>query len=191
VNAQKKYILDHHYHWKGVRCGQHRKVSSVFTKTFVSQFSRVIEIGARSGAFSMLLARSGVKVHAYESTKEKFKVKDTPKNLKPVFKDWISAEAEISKLIKSKGRTLVLCSGTRKEKEFRHLAQHLKTDDVIMVHSYGEDAKSYAKRAGALNWLYGQETSFGSVRTTVETEKLQKWEYDRFLAVLWGSFTRG
>lgn len=190
MNVPEQYIKDHHYHWKGIRSGQHKKISSVFTKTFMKQFAQVIELGAGRGALSMLLARSGVAVYAYEVDKECFKIKDAPKNLKVIFKNYNDCMDEISKLANKEGKTLILCDGGQKIKDFYAFARILKSEDVIMIHDYGEDTPSFREKANAISWCWGQEVSFSSIRGAVASEKLQKWEYDRFLAVLWGAFRR-
>ena len=190
MSRREQYIKETHYHWKGIHSGQHKRVSSVFSKTFLKKFSRIVELGAAQGAFSMLLAKNGADVHSYEKDADRFRMKTKPKNLKVILKNYNDIEDQVAKLIAKDGRTLVLCDGGSKLSDFSTFSKRLKPDDVIMIHDYGEDSDSFLSTAAAQNWLWGQEASFSSVRAAVETGKLQKWEYDRFLPVFWGAFRK-
>lgn len=190
MSVREKYILENHFHHKGIRSSQHKKASSVFNKTILKKFSRIIELGSGKGAFTMLLSKSGSDVIGYESSKEFFQASPIPKNVKVIFKDYNKEEISIKKQIQKKGKTLLLLDGGQKINDFHKFSKYLKKDDVIMIHDYGDDAETFRRKAEAINWLWGQEVKLKNIQPTIESIGLKKWEFDRFSTILWGAFIK-
>ena len=98
---------------------------------------------------------------------------------------------EINNLIKTHGKTLLLCDGGHKNEEFITYAKFLKPNDVIMLHDYAHDKEKYKETASKYGWPHGYESCFEVIKESVETNNLEMYLYDEFLDVLWGSFKKG
>jgi hypothetical protein len=102
-------------------------------------FIKIIEIGTDYAGLTNLLADSSISkytktIHTFDINPARF----VSYNDKIIFKncDIFSIEKELSELIQSPGRTLLLCDGGNKKKEFETFHQYLKVNDVIMAHDY-------------------------------------------------------
>lgn len=109
--------------------------------------ARIIEIGTDYGGLTNLLASleisKNINIHTFDICDSKFVSFDN----KIIFhhKDVFSIEGEIGRMIKSNGRTLLLCDGGNKKKEFEVFYKYLKTNDIIMAHDYAPTPEEFNK----------------------------------------------
>lgn len=119
-----------------------------------NSFSRIIEIGTDFGGLTNLLAdlniSKGIDIYTYDINPDRF----VSHNDKIIFsnEDVFSIEEKIADLISSEGRTLLLCDGGNKRKEFAVFHKFLKSGDVIMAHDYAPDDKTFTEKYVGKIW---------------------------------------
>lgn len=110
-----------------------------------TQLTRIIELGTGFGGLSILLALVGLEFITYD-------INDIRKN-RPLFDalniDFRKADVferidEIKELIQKPGKTLLICDGGNKPKEFKTFAPFLKPDDIIIAHDYRYDPDTWS-----------------------------------------------
>ena len=87
----------------------------------------------------------------------------------------------IGGLIRDGRRTLVLCDGGDKPKEFRLFAPFLKSNDIIMAHDWAATEEDYVRVKEARIW-YGWETKWEWIKEACESnhiEQIYQEEFDR------------
>lgn len=168
------------------------KVVDVF-KSILSDFNTIIEIGFHRGAFTLWLHRNkeeGTKLVAYDITFDPKQVNDDNIDFRQgdCFDERVINE--IQQLILNGGKTLVLCDGGFKDREFNLYSKFLKSNDVIMCHDYAHSTEDYSNITTSINWTTPAESRFDNIKGSVELYGLDKYEYDKFKNVLWGSFIK-
>lgn len=119
-----------------------------------NSFSRIIEIGTDFGGLTNLLAdlniSKGIDIYTYDINPDRF----VSHNDKIIFsnEDVFSIEEKIADLISSEGRTLLLCDGGNKRKEFAVFHKFLKSGDVIMAHDYAPNKITFKKEYFGKIW---------------------------------------
>jgi hypothetical protein len=97
---------------------------------------------------------------------------------------------EIQSLINTNGKTLILCDGGDKIKEFNLYSTFLKTGDVIMCHDYAHSIDEYYSIISLIDWETSHESDFQSIQESIKINNLKPYHYDMFKHVLWGSFIK-
>ena len=190
----------------GVDAAQMPSTDLVFLEV-IKDFDLIIEIGTDNGGFSVWLYNNKIPSAlflTYETEPLHVKI---PKNHE--INDYIrycdcfdpGVIDSISALIKARGKTLLLCDGGDKTKEFKLFSKLLKSGDVIMMHDFADspyESENYmsikSKLSSAGLWdgvgyeVY--ESSLAMVEACVESVGLEKYKYHDFLNVLWGSFIK-
>jgi len=111
-------------------------------------FKQIIELGTDYGGLTNLLADLPVsneaKIYTYDINPYRF----VSHNSKITFnvQDVFLVEKNISELIQAQGRTLLLCDGGNKKKEFETFYKYLKPHDIIMAHDYAPDEKIFQEK---------------------------------------------
>lgn len=185
---------DVHLYVNDVQSGQSKEVEPPFLK-IIKEFDTIIEIGTFTGAFTKWLytfKREDCELITFDITDENFKFHNNLNSkFKLVIKDCFSDKGKnlIINKIMNGGRTLLLCDGGNKNKEFNLFSKYLKREDVIMLHDYQEDSISYSAIQSELNWRYVAESSYREIEYSIKMNNLKKHLfYDEFKRVLWGSF---
>jgi cephalosporin hydroxylase len=138
------------FSYKGQKALQVVGVESAFdqlAESLDSPVKTIIEIGTDFGGLTNLLAdikiSESAEIHTYDINKDRF----ISHNNKIQFhcKNVFSAEQEIKDLIQSEGKTLLLCDGGNKQKEFEVFHKYLKSGDIIMAHDYAPNAQAFAE----------------------------------------------
>lgn len=117
-------------------------------------FARIIEIGTDYGGLTNLLASleisKNINIYTFDVSNSRFISHDN----KIIFyhKDVFSIETEIGKMIASEGRTLLLCDGGDKKKEFEIFHRYLKTGDIIMAHDYASTPEDFKENYFGKIW---------------------------------------
>jgi hypothetical protein len=81
---------------------------------------------------------------------------------------------------------LVLCDGGYKIGEFNGLSKHLSPGDIIMLHDYSTDRKTF-EELNVWNWL---ECQYQDIKIACESNNLQPYMQEEFLSVAWGCFIK-
>jgi cephalosporin hydroxylase len=149
--------------YRGHRAMQNQLAFPLFRELFDRQsFATVIEIGTAFGGTCLFLADEGRKrgfrcvsydVRALVASAElaatgAVRVRDC---FDP------AALVEIAGFIND-GRTLILCDGGNKVKEFLTFAPMLKAGDMIMAHDYAPDVASFEARVRGQYWEWLEVT---------------------------------
>lgn len=140
------------FEYKGQKTLQKAGVESAFDvlhkNTETNPFKRIIEIGTDYGGLTNLLADHPVsnfsQIYTFDINPHRF----VSHNNKIQFfvKDVFTIEKELEQLIRSEGRTLLMCDGGNKRKEFETFHKYLKTDDVIMAHDYAPNEQIFNEK---------------------------------------------
>ena len=178
----------------GIACCQTPNVSTAFLK-IIHLFDTIIEIGADAGGFTLLLnhqKKDATQLISYEIAESKIS-KNINRDkidirIADCFED--STIQEIQDKILSGGRTLLLCDGGCKAKEFEIYAPFLKTGDVIMCHDYCDSRIDWISLCHHIHWLGAPESFYYKVAKTAWDNGLERFEYDLFRSVLWGAFVK-
>jgi hypothetical protein len=176
----------------GVIAAQTPKIVDVFSP-ILPLFKTIIEIGFHKGAFTLWLHKNkkeDTKLVAYDISFEPKEVNDETIDFRQgdCFDEKIINE--IKELIINGGKTLVLCDGGYKEREFNLYSQFLKQDDVIMCHDYAHNAEEFSSIISQINWNCAYESKYDNIEQAVKLNSLEPYEYDAFKNVLWGSFIK-
>ena len=176
----------------GVIAAQTPKIVDEFSP-ILPLFKTIIEIGFHKGAFTLWLHKNkkeDTKLVAYDISFEPKQVNDETIDFRQgdCFDDRVIKE--IQELISNGGKTLVLCDGGAKEREFNLYSQFLKQDDVIMCHDYAHTSEEFSSIGASLNWNCAYESKYDNIEQAVKLNSLEPYEYDAFKNVLWGSFIK-
>lgn len=162
----------------------------------IQDFDLILEIGTERGTLSYWIQsnkKTNSEFRTYEINPNLILLNENDKALINIrHMDCFSPECieEIKTLIQTKGRTLLLCDGGSKNKEFQLYAPYLKSQDVIMLHDYTdseEDFKSYQQKHG---WPHYAESSYEAIKESVEQNNLEKYMYPEFKSSFWGCFIK-
>lgn len=161
---------------------------------FLSTFKNVIEIGTYNGGLTSWLFDNltidGAKLISYDidgtinhtnRTDIDFRVDDCFAE-KP-FKDIID-------LIQSEGRTLVVCDGGDKPKEFNVFSEYLKSGDVIIAHDYKENDEEWKQKTDYWQWPYAADTTPDMISEAISKNNLEPYKYEEMKFLLWASYIR-
>jgi hypothetical protein len=184
--------MNHFLQVDGVIAAQTPLIEPAF-RSILNEFSNIIEIGFDRGALSLWLynnKKDTTKLVSYDiSFSGKLINNDNIDfRLGDCFDEQIINE--IKSLIQSSGKSLVLCDGGNKEKEFHLYATFLKPEDVIMLHDYAHSAEDYNKIIAEIGWQTAAESSFENIKQAVLDNNLAPYHYDVFKGALWGAFTK-
>jgi hypothetical protein len=103
--------------------------------------ARYVEIGTAYGGFPIIVRENGftgvittynIKNELNADVEHLF----VTHNISHIIRDVFTVVDEIGSLIKSDGRTLLMCDGGDKAMEFNLFANYLKQGDVIVAHDY-------------------------------------------------------
>jgi hypothetical protein len=186
---------------EGIVAAQLPQTLEVFSK-IIKNFDLIIEIGANRGGFSLWLynnKKNECEFLTYEISPSWIQIPKDHKIHKNIrYQNCFSTECinYIKLLINSKGKTLFLCDGGNKIQEFNIYSEFLKSGDVIMLHDYADspnESENWEKLKVKYNIIGGfntHESSLTPITESIKRNNLQKFMYDEFLNVLWGSFIK-
>lgn len=136
-------------------------VDTAFTKLadYVKDnpFKVIIELGADYGGLTNMIADNRVSekatIHTFDINKDRF-TNLWPEKIVFHCMDIYENFEYISKLFDKNLRTLILCDGGNKAKEYQELSKHLNPGDIIMAHDYYPSRSEFekGKEIGRWNW---------------------------------------
>jgi cephalosporin hydroxylase len=175
----------------GIMAAQTTETAIVF-KNVIHEFDTIIEIGFHRGGFSKWLFNHkniNTKLICYDIT---FDHKQTNDNIDFRLGNCFDPNIiqDISNIIKNSGKTLILCDGGNKEKEFHLYATHIKSGDVIMTHDYAHSNDDFINITNNIKWYAQAESSFVNIQQCVIDNNLIPYHYIDFTNILWGAFEK-
>lgn len=171
----------------------------LFNKDWLSQFNNIIEIGSYNGGLSSYIYDSKNKdafFVSYDIEPTINQAKHKKENAEINFKigDCFDPEVykEIEASIKRPGKTLMICDGGNKTKEFIEFSSFLKKEDVIILHDYKDEnyEELFFEAKNYWQWPYMFECSYDTIKQAVIDNKLDKYEYEKFIFYMWGAFVK-
>lgn len=199
-------MTNHFINLVGVGAAQMPGTELVFLE-IIKDFDLIIEIGTDNGGLALWLylnKRADAAFYTYEKEPTHVKIpKNHEINSHIVYCDCLTEDTidSISALIKSSGKTLFLCDGGAKIIEFGVFSKFLKYGDVIVLHDFADspnetqnyaDAKAKLLKDGLWDGCGFEvhEASYNSIEDDVISAGLVKYNYNKFLGVLWGCFIK-
>lgn len=183
--------------YDGIQISQVPSVYYLFSKDWLSKFDNIVEIGSYNGGLSSYIfdnKKEGASFVSYDidttinsiiNEKKRF---DIDFRIGDCFEE--KTYNEIKELIQQPGRTLLICDGGDKTKEFNEFSQYLKKDDIIVLHDYADNESEFFAIRDYWQWPYSYETCYDVIKDSVEKYNLSKFEYSKFNFCLWGSFIK-
>lgn len=168
------------------------KTPLVFKK-IIHEFDAIIEIGFNQGGFSKWLFDNkniNTKLICYDITFIFKKINNN--NIDFRLGNCFDAKIieEIIDIIKNSNKTLILCDGAYKEKEFKLYAEHIKPGDVIMLHDYADSNADFMNITKDIKWYAKSESHFANIQESIINNNLIPYHYNEFKNVLWGAFEK-
>jgi hypothetical protein len=160
---------------------------------YISTFDNIIEIGTYNGGLTSWLYDNknlNAMVVSYDidgtinhtgRTDIDFRVEDCFEE-KP-FNDIIS-------YIQRPGRTLVVCDGGDKPKEFNTFSEYLKSNDVIIAHDYSVNPEHWKFVTDYWQWPYEYDTTYDSIKDSIIKNELESYKDKEFNFYLWTSYIK-
>ena len=144
-NSHPFYRLNY---YNGIQISQVLGIYLFFNKDFLSNFDNIVEIGSYNGGLSSYIFDTKKESASFVSYDIEPKINTAAQNRPDIdFRIGDCFEEkyynEIVELIKKSGRTLLICDGGNKTKEFNEFSKYLKKDDIVILHDYKQDEQSW------------------------------------------------
>lgn len=167
----------------------------LFNKDFLSNFDNIVEIGSYNGGLSSYIFDTKKETANFISYDIDPKINMASKNRKEIdFRIGDCFEEkyykEIVDLIQKDGRTLMICDGGNKTKEFNEFSKYLKKNDVIILHDYKQNDISWKNATEFWQWPYGNETSYEEIKEAIKENSLEEYYNSIFNFYIWGAFIK-
>jgi hypothetical protein len=175
--------------------GQVLGIYLLFNKDWLSNFDNIIEIGLYNGGLSSYIFDSKEEKTTFVSYDIAPEINEAAKKRNDIdFRIGDCFEEkytnEIIELINKPGKTLMICDGGNKTKEFNLFSKYLKSNDVIILHDYKHTAESWKMMAEYWQWPYGFETSYDEIKDAVIENDLKEYRNEEFNFFAWGSYIK-
>lgn len=179
--------------YDNIQISQVLGVYLVLNPSFISEFDTIIEIGTYNGGLTSWLydnKKSNAMVVSYDidgsinhtnRTDIDFRVEDC-------FEE--TALKDIISYIKRPGKTLVVCDGGNKSKEFSTFSEYLKSGDIIMAHDYKVSDEHWKLVTDYWQWPYAADTTYESIKDAIEKNNLEPYKSEEFNFYLWVSYIK-
>lgn len=179
--------------YNGTQMSQVLGVYMALNPHYISQFNTIIEIGTYNGGLTSWLydnKHSDAMVVSYDidgainhtnRTDIDFRVEDCFEE--KTFNDIIS-------YIQRPGKTLVVCDGGDKPKEFNIFSEYLKSGDVIIAHDYAKNPEYWKFVTDYWQWPYASDTNYDSIKDAIIKNGLEPYRDDEFNFYLWTSYIK-
>lgn len=170
--------------YKNLKTMQNDLTFEAFDKFLQKQkFDNVVEIGTAFGGLYLFLCEKSVE---YNYNFVSFDIVDRIQNenlkgrkILNVFSD---QSVDIIKTDISSGKTLILCDGGNKIKEFNYFSELLKPGDYIMAHDYAESIEYFNEN---INNVYWNWCEIKDIDISKSLEKLKKYNDVDFVKCAW------
>lgn len=161
--------------------------------TYISEFNTIIEIGTYNGGLTSWLydnKNSNAMVVSYDidGTVNQTRRNDIDFRIEDCFEE--KAFNDIISYIQRPGKTLFVCDGGNKPKEFGIFSQYLKSGDVIIAHDYAKNPEYWKFVTDYWQWPYEADTTYDSIKDAIEKNGLEPYRDDEFNFYLWTSYIK-
>lgn len=186
-------------YYDGIQISQVLGIYLAFSKDWLDKFDNIVEIGSYNGGLSSYIydsKKEGASFVSYDIAPEINMAKNDRKRTEIDFRigDCFDEKifSEIASQISKEGRTLMICDGGHKTDEFIRFSEYLKPGDIIMLHDYKDESYEdmFFEAKTYWQWPYMFECSYDSIKSAVEKNNLEKFEYEKFLFYMWGCFIK-
>lgn len=179
--------------YNGVQMSQVLGVYLALNPNYISEFDNIIEIGTYNGGLTSWLydnKNSNAIVVSYDidgtinhtnRTDIDFKVEDC-------FEE--KSFNEIISYIQRPGKTLVVCDGGDKPKEFNVFSEYLKSGDVIIAHDYAKNPEYWKFATDYWQRPYEFDTTYDSIKDAIIKNGLEPYRDREFNFYLWTSYIK-
>lgn len=179
--------------YNGVQISQVLGVYLALNPNYIKEFDNIIEIGTYNGGLTSWLydnKNPNAMVVSYDidgsinhtnRTDIDFRIEDcfAEKSFK-----------EIISYIQRPGKTLVVCDGGDKPKEFSIFSEYLKSGDVIIAHDYAKNPEYWKFVTDYWQWPYESDTNYDSIKDAIIKNGLEPYRDDEFNFYLWTSYIK-
>jgi len=187
--------------YKGIIVQQHEQFSTVFFD-FLKDIKpvRILEIGTGTGAFTLFLREKLNEIGLSDSIIKSFDINpmdsfhmsinemDNVEILKEnIFSDddyTLIKYDLIEDFIKGDGKTLVLCDGGNKVREFNQISPLLKIGDYIMAHDYVDTENNFMENFLDKIWNWA-EIKDEDIIEICQKENLISIDKEKFDSIVW------
>lgn len=197
-NLQNKHSWDGQggFIYLETKMQQNPKALDVFEDFFDKNqdIELVIEIGSAWGSLSMFLKDQCDKINSkfvtYEIIKNRkqqllnnrhFASRNIDMRICNIFEG--ENMDEVKRMILNSGKTLVLCDGGNKVREFNTISNFLKAGDIIMAHDYAPNREIFNKKYKDKIWNWF-EIKDADIQDAVDTNNLKNYHIE-FNDVAW------
>ena len=190
-HASHPYLRLNYYN--GIQMSQCLGVYVGLNPDYLSTFTNIVEIGTYNGGLTSWLfdnLKEGGKLISYDidGTINHTNRKDIDFRVDDCFAD--QPFKDIIELIQSEGRTLVVCDGGNKAKEFNIFSKYLKSNDVIIAHDYCENDTEWKEKTDYWQWPYEADTLPDLISLAIKENNLEPYKYEQFKFLLWASYIK-
>ena len=177
--------------YKNIYLGQTPETLNYF-KEIISNFDTIIEIGFHRGGLSSWIndnKTTNSTLYCFDITEQFLESND---NINFIISDCFNPNtiSQIKSLVELGNKTLLLCDGGNKEREFNIFSEFLKDGDVIMIHDYCESIDEYNLISNKNGWPSPPESFYSNIKSDILKNNLKPFNYDKFKQVFWGSFIK-
>jgi hypothetical protein len=178
-------------YYNGIQMSQVLGIYVGLNPDYISTFQNIVEIGTYNGGLSSwVFDNSSAKLISYDidGTINHTNREDIDFRVESCFDE--KPMQDIIQLIQSEGRTLVLCDGGDKPKEFNTFSKYLKSGDVIMAHDYCESETEWKEKTDYWQWPYEADTFPHSIEEGITENNLEPYKYNEMKFLLWASYIK-
>jgi hypothetical protein len=181
--------------YNGITVSQTMGIFTLFNKDFLGQFSNIVEIGSYNGGLSSYLfdtKKQETFFVSYDIDPTINIAKQTRPDIDFRTGDCFETECfnEIAEHIGRPGKTLMLCDGGFKEREFNEFSKYLKKGDIILLHDYKKDNDLFEEAMAFWQWPYYAEAHYAAIEDCVREIGLEEYESQTFNFHFWGSYIK-
>jgi hypothetical protein len=182
-------------YYNGIQISQVLGIYLFFNKDFLSYFDNIVEIGSYNGGLSSYIfdsKKQNANFTSYDIEPSINMAKQQRNDIDFRIGDCFEENyyKEIIELINQNGKTLLICDGGNKTKEFNEFSKYLKKDDVIILHDYKQDTQSWKNATEYWQWPYGFETEYDSIKDAIIQNNLEEFNNRNANFFMWGSFIK-
>jgi len=182
-------------YYDGIQISQVLGIYLAFNKDYFSNFDNIVEIGSYNGGLSSYIFDSKKENCTFVSYDIAPEINEANKKRNDIdfrIGDCFEEKQfnEIVELIQKPGKTLMICDGGHKTKEFNLFSKYLKIGDVIILHDYKQDDMSWKDMSEYWQWPYGNETSFEEIKNAIIENGLDEFRNKEFNFFAWGSYIK-
>ncbi len=156
--------------YNGVQMSQVLGVYLALNPNYISEFDNIIEIGTYNGGLTSWLydnknPNAMVVSYDIDGSINHTKRTDIDFRVEDCFEE--KSFNEIISYIQRPGKTLFVCDGGDKPKEFSIFSEYLKSGDVIIAHDYAKNPEYWKFVTNYWQWPYESDTNYDSIRDAI------------------------